>query len=249
MILATWPSPAARAFAETIAGSVGIREVVEVAPYDSQKALLEGRVDLALIPAFDALRTEEPIDLIPGVGLVGAHSPTQVLAVSSPLDQITSVGFDPRFAQEVLLAQILLRENYQGKPTFAVADPSLTVSKGLSQHDAVLISPEDAPAGATILDLGQEWLELTLRPMVWGLLAGRGGEIEIDTARAIRDRVREASVHLSKVEGGHSFQFTLDGYAQDGLEELLQLMYYHGSLLDFPELPFIRIPDEQNESA
>ena len=35
------------------------------------------------------------------------------------------------------------------------------------------------------------------------------------------------------------WQITLDGYAQDGLEALIQHLFYRGTLDDFPTLPFV----------
>ena len=120
----------------------------------------------------------------------------------------------------------------------------MPVSERISNYDAALISPSEAPADGIALDLGQEWLELTLRPMVWGLLAARMGDIEVETARQIQKCVQEAS--LTDAAGGVDevgYQFTLDGYALDGLDELTQYFFSHGSLTDIPALPFIEIPE------
>ncbi len=248
MILATWPSEPARALAAVLTGSAGIREIVEIEPYDAKRALLEGSVDVALLPTFDAVRAEDLVDLLPGVGLVGERGPSQALVLSAPLDQIKSVAFDPRYAQEVLLSQIVLKENYGGKPSFVPIDQSESVADRLSKYDAVLITASDVPSANVTLDLGQEWLELTLRPMVWGLFAGRAGEIHEETAAVIRETAREAThVEELRVDGELVYQFTLDGYALDGLEELIKHFYFHGALEDFPTLPFINVPDDENE--
>ncbi len=248
MVFASWPSPPARELADTLSRCSCITEVVELAPHETQKALLEGKADLALIPTFDALRADGLLELLPGVGLVGERSPTQVLAVTSRLDEIRTVAFDPRFAQEALLTQIILKESYGGKPTFVAADPAVSVSDRLANNDATLVAPNAVPEGNIALDLGQEWLELTLRPMVWGLLAARTGETEAGMAREILGCLRTATEGDARaINGEHGYQFTLDGYAMDSLEELVQHLYYHGSLLDVPELAFVAITEEQED--
>lgn len=248
MRLATWPVSPAQALASVLKGAGPVTEVVAVAPYEARAALEEGRADLALVPTLDALRDLDGLALVPGVALAGTTGPTRALVVGSALDAIRTIGFDPRFGQDALLAQILLKEHYGGTPAFRPADPGAPLDALLADNDAVLADPEADLAGRLVLDLGQEWVELTLRPMVWGLVAARAGTLPADAARALRDAALAASPpEAALLDGERAYQFTLDGYAMDGLDEFANHLYYHGALAALPDLPFVAIPADEDE--
>jgi predicted solute-binding protein len=228
-----------------------VTEVVEVAPFEAAAALREGRVDLALVPTLDVLRDPDGLALAPGVGLVGERCPTVRLVVSGALDAVRTVAFDPRYAQEVLLTQLLLREHYGAAPTFAPSDPAAPLAERLAHHDAALV-PADVPAadgaagegpeGLVVLDLGQEWTDLTLRPFVWGLVAARAGALDAAAAALAGAAAAARPTDVTDEEARH-YQLTLDGYAQAGLDELVNHLYYHRVLDDLPALPFVESSD------
>lgn len=250
MRVAVWPVQPARAFAEALLDEGVFSEVVEVEPFDMLTALRHEEAEVGLVPTLDVLRDELDLDLLPGVAFVGERSPNQVLNVVSPLDQINTVAFDPRYGQEVLLSQIVLKEHYSGKPSFKPVDPTTSAAERLALGDAGLVPPSDTIDGAVSLDLGQEWLELTLRPMVWGLMASLPDTIDVPTAIALREAVGQISApEEARLQGELVYQFSFDGYAQDGLEEFIKHLYYHGTLDEIPDLSFIEIPDEEDEAA
>jgi predicted solute-binding protein len=245
MRLAVWPVAPAQALGAALAGAGPVTETVEVAPYEAAAALREGRVDLALVPTLDVLRDPEGLALVPGVGLVGERCPTVRLVVAGPLDAVRTVAFDPRYAQEVLLTQLLLREHYGAAPAFVPAGPASSLEARLAGLDAALV-PVDEPVGEgpVVLDLGQEWAELTLRPMVWGLVAARAGALDAAAARALADAASSAAPSDVTDDGARRYQITLDGYAHAGLDELVNHLYYHRVLDDLPALPFVVLPEE-----
>jgi predicted solute-binding protein len=245
MRLAVWPVAPAQALGAALRGAGPVTEVAEVAPFEAAAALREGRVDLALVPTLDVLRDPAGLALVPGVGLVGERCPTVRLVVAGALDAVRTVAFDPRYAQEVLLTQLLLREHYGGAPTFAPADPAAPLEARLAGRDAVLV-PADEPVGEghVVLDLGQEWTELTLRPMVWGLVAARAGDLDVDAALALAGAAASADPSDVTDDEARRYQLTLDGYAHAGLEELADHLFYHRVLDDLPSLPFIGLSGE-----
>jgi predicted solute-binding protein len=229
--LAVWPVDSARSLARALAGKVG--EIVEVPAWQASAALIEGHADLALVPTLDVLRDPSSFDIAPDVALVGESSPEIVLVIRGPLNAVRSLGFDPRYAQEALLAAVLLREHYGAEPVFAPDDPVAPLSDRLARHDAVIAHRRDAtslPAGALVLDPGAEWIELTARPFVWGLLAARAGELDPATGATVAGAVASA-------EAPPGWQFTLGGYGSAGLEEFAGHLFYHGALAGLPEIP------------
>ncbi|HLT45813.1 MAG TPA: MqnA/MqnD/SBP family protein [Rubricoccaceae bacterium] len=248
MRLAVWPVAPARALGAALRGAGPVTEVAEVGPFEAAAAVRGGHADLALVPTLDVLRDPDAFALVPGVGLVGERCPTVRLAVAAPLDAVRTVAFDPRYAQEVLLTQLLLREHYGGEPAFVPADPAAPLAERLAGRDAALVAPEEPVGeGVTVLDLGQEWAELTLRPMVWGLVAARAGALDAATARALADAVAALPPPDEADAEARHYQLTLDGYALAGLDELVNHLYYHRVLDDLPALPFVELPDEEEE--
>ena len=251
MRLVVWPVAPARALGEALRRAGPVTEVAEAAPFEAAAALREGHADLALIPTLDVLRDPDAFALVPGVGLVGERCPTVRLVVAGPFDAVKAVAFDPRYAQEVLLAQLLLREHYGAAPTFAPADPAAPLAERLRGRDAALVPADvpvgERPEGAVVLDLGQEWTELTLRPMVWGLVAARAGALDAADAHALAEAA--AAPPAESDEAARHYQLTLDGYAHAGLEELVNHLYYHRVLDDLPALPFVERLEEGEEDA
>ncbi len=258
MRLAVWPAAPARSLARALRGAVGadgrpiVTEVVEAEPHVLRAALDAGDVDLALLATLDALRAPDGLALVPGVALVGEAGPRRAIVATAALDAIATVGFDPRDTQEALLAQLVLREAYGLAPTFALADLAQPLDALLDAHGAVL-APADAPTpdGAYRLDLGREWTDLTLRPMPWGLVAARAGTLSPETAAALAAAATapppddEALV----ADGAIAYQFTLDGYATDGLDELAEYLFATGTLTEIPGLPFVDLPPTEPETG
>lgn len=253
MRLAIWPADPARALGHVLAESLrqldDAVELVEIDPFEARKALVGEHVDLALVPAMDLLRDAEGLDVLPGPALVGEASPLLHLVVGVPLDQITTVGFDPRYSQEALLAQLVLREHYGAQATFRLVEPGTSLVDALATHGAILAPVADpVPDGAVPLDLAREWTDLTLRPFVWGLIAAREDVVSPDVARQLGDAVRSIGpLDALFVDGVAAFQLTLDGYAIDGLDEFTEHLFATGTLSEIPGLPFIELASEETE--
>ncbi len=246
--LAAPDTPAGRALAQAWSGPRGVVGEVTHLPLEAAEAALRaGRADLALVPTLAVLRDPDAFSVVPGVALVGkAHGPVR-LHLPDGLDAVTGeqtrIGVDPRFAQEAILAQVLLKEHYGAHPQFV---PMKGDVPGAAL-DAVLLPPDaETPDGGLTLDLGEEWFELTTRPMVWALLAATGG-VEPEEARFLRDAARELSDDDPDAPGLHTEEpaaLTLAAYAHDGLDRWVHFLFYNRALEDLPDVPFIVIPEE-----
>jgi len=229
--------------ADALAASGVVTETTVVEPHEARAALDDEAVDLALLTALDVLRAPDGLSVVPGVALAGEKSPRRALVVQVPLNEIATVAFDPRDQQEALLAQLVLREHYGVRPQFALGPLGEPLDAWLEAADAALV-PLDAagalPEGAYALDVGQEFTDLTLRPMPWGLVAARAGTLAPHAAAALADAARLADTDDGRLrlDGQHAFQLTLDGYAADGLDQLAELWFQTGTLDDVPDVPF-----------
>ena len=238
MRLAVWPVLPARALVRAL-GDV-VSGVVEVEPYEARAALDDGRAEIALVPTLDVLRAYRGLEVVPGVVLSGERSPRRRLVVGAALDRIETVAFDPRDAQEAILAQLVLREHYGVVPTFALADPATPLADVLETSSAALVNGRDpVPDGAVVLDIGQEWTDLTLRPYPWGLLCAAAGTLDEKAVARIGAAARAAPPSDDLLDDGAAvYQLTLDGYAADGLDQLGELLFATGTLSEIPDLPF-----------
>ncbi|OZC03167.1 hypothetical protein BSZ36_09390 [Rubricoccus marinus] len=242
--IAVWPVAPAAVLGRVLADVLG-GEVVAVESHQAAGALVSGEADLALIPTLSVLRTPEAFSLVPGVGLVGERSPSRTLVLAGGLGDIETVAFDPRWGQEALLTQLLLREHYDLKPTFSPVPDGTPLAEQLAAHGAALVSPDtQIPDGAVVLDLGQEWTDLTTRPMVWGLVASGPGVLTPEAALALAEAVADAG----DPTGEGTYQLSLTGLGYDGLEALSDHLFYTGTLGAIPELPFVPVTDEEPEA-
>jgi len=225
-----------------------------VEPHEARALLDDEGADLVLLTALDVFRRPDDLVVVPGVALAGEASPRRALVVKVPLNEIGTVAFDPRDQQEALLTQLVLREHYGGKPTFTLGVPGAPLAEWLAKADAALVPldlADDLPEGAYTLDIAQEFVDLTLRPMPWGLVAARVGTLSPSVAAALADAARLADTEEDRLrrDGAVAFQLTLDGYATDGLEQLALLWFQTGSLEDVPNVPFAPTlaPAEEDE--
>jgi len=255
MRLAVWPVDSARALGHVLGDALrqldDAVELVEVEPYEARKALVGEHVDLALVPSLDLLRDAEGLEVLPGPALVGEASPMLQLVVGVPLDQITTIGFDPRYGQEALLAQLVLREHYGVEPVFRLVEPGTELADALATHGTVLAPVTDAlPEGAVSLDLAREWTDLTLRPFVWGLFAARTDTLSLDVVRQLGDAVQSVGpLDALFVDGVAAFQLTLNGCAIDELDEFTEHLFATGTLAEIPGLPFVELTNEGGGEA
>ena len=247
MRLAVPDIDAARALAQQWAEGASPVESWETVPfYAAERLLRAGGADLAFVPTLAVLRDPDAFSVVPGLGLVGhAYAPVY-LRVLGRLDQIRRVGFDPHFAQEALLAQVVLKELYDASPSFVPLQPGDALPADL---DAVLSVGAEPPGEGHVLDLGQEWFEMTTRPMVWALLAAHVGTVEPEEAIRLRDEAHELhppdELGTTHEIGG----VTLAAYAHAGLDEWVNQLFYHRALDDLPAIPFVVIqpPDDEEE--
>jgi chorismate dehydratase len=137
-------------------------------PSGLARDLAAGRLDVALVPTFEALRSPHYI-LVEGVAIACDGPVYSVfLAHRGPLTELRSVALDPASLTSVHLLQVLLREYHGVHPQWRdlsafphEADAALLIGNqaiDFRQHDR---------QGYQILDLGEEWKRCTGLPFVF----------------------------------------------------------------------------------
>lgn len=261
MRLAAWDRSLARFFLAPIAADPAY-ELYWVSPHDCERLLQRGRVDVGLIAPLTVMRDPDPWELIPDVGIASAAFPYANLVLRDGLEHVGRIGFDPRNRQEAILTQIVMREHYRKSPEFVPVE-SGHPQEVLQREGAILVADLEGvtvPEGGAVLNVGQEWYELTAYPATWGLLAAMADRIELDDARRLhgallegeearvrwleeRDLPEETERYLRE-----ELILRLEREPEAGLLETAQYLFYHGTLEEIPQLPFLIFPDEDDEN-
>jgi hypothetical protein len=145
---------------------------------------------------------------------------------------VASLAVDPSFSSEIVLASILLAEEFEGAPAIV---PTFGTPASMLQHaDAVLLvgraAVESAPENTQGIDLIEAWAELTELPYVYGLWCAREESLNSEERSVIR------AVHLGTPAAGAEFTHRIDAEAEEGLREFFRFAFYHGVLTDIPDL-------------
>lgn len=233
--------------------------------YECERLLREGAADVALLPTISILKNPDDFEVLPAVALSSWSYPFARLSIDHGLEEpIKTVAFDPRYEQERIMADIMLREHYKIIADF-VPYPEATKEDLLdADSDARLWVGPNVPmfsAGELILDVGQEWYELAQYPMVWGLFATLEGRSTPGLIRTVRDGVRASEeqrpVWIRAQETSadlHEFyhddlRLRLDDLVAASLTELKQLLFFYEMVDEVRDIPFAFLPDDDDEDG
>jgi chorismate dehydratase len=216
-------------------------------PSGLARDLAAGRLDVALVPTFEALRSPE-YTLCEGVGIACDGPVYSVfLAHRGPLAKLRRIALDPASLTSVHLLQVLLREYHGIQPALcdlsafpAEADAALIIGNQaieFRQHDRT---------GCEILDLGAEWKRCTGLPFVfapWLLRPGlpHPADVAADLRKLkaygvthveeiIRDEPRDPTFTRQYLT--QHIRFELGAGEKAGIEKFRQLLAEHGFIGD-----------------
>jgi len=257
MRLAIWDLPPAEFLVSgfTSGATENPFDILRYRPEECAARLIQGDVDIALLPATLALQAADSIDVIPSVGLVSWKYPYARLAWSGGLrDAPETVAYDRRVSQERFVARVILQEHYGQEPAFVPYDGMSPRALLDTDEDAALLVGNDVPAmqlDTFSMDVGREWYELTNYPMVWGLFVMRRDQATDDVTEALVDgrkaaednrdvwiMAQETSERLGEFYR-EDLRSALDRLAIASLTELRQYMFYYDLTGEVPDLPFV----------
>ena len=170
-------------------------------PSGLARDLIAGKLDVALVPTFEALRHPQ-YALVEGVAIASDGPVFSVfLAYRGALAEVKSIALDPASLTSVHLLQVLLCEYHGLRPHL------LELSAFPAKADAVLLIGNQAidfrerdDGQHQILDLGEEWKRCTCLPFVFALWLLRPG---LPDAAAVADDLRALKAagcsHLEKI--------------------------------------------------
>jgi len=209
--------------------------------------LIAGKLDVALVPTFEALRHPH-YTLAEGVA-IACDGPVHsvFLAHRGPLAEVRRVALDPASLTSVHLLQVLLREYHGLRPEL------LELSAFPGEADAALLIGNQAiefrarDQGAhQILDLGEEWKRRTGLPFVfapWLLRPGLPNAAKVaDDLRALKDfgtAHLEEIIHAEPRDPAFTrryltehIRFDLGPREKQGIDKFRELLAKHGFIAD-----------------
>jgi predicted solute-binding protein len=186
---------------------------------------------------------------------------TILLILKSGLRNIERIAVDVRYTSEIILANIILKEKYRNessgqKQQYIPMMPDIGAM--LAKADAALVVNDIPktydPAGAFVIDLVEEWNDMTGLPYIHGFWVGREEEMTGIEAKALADAKKTGIPLLNQVSHAFaqqnklsldetarymaSFSYDLGKPEEESLAEYMHYAYYHGVIGDVPDIRF-----------
>ena len=194
-------------------------------PSDLAEQMARGALDVALLPVIELARIPN-LELVPGLAIGTRGVSRSVLLISKcPPEQIESLALDRESRTTNALAQVLLAEVWQRRPTTRMGSSSLQAD--LEACDAVVRIGDKAlfeplPEGAQAEDLGDVWTRRTGLPFVFATWAARAGVVDQKLYRALHAARRRGSRAVDRIAedytwNGKSYPETVREYLTHGI--------------------------------
>ncbi len=225
--------------------------------------LRERELDAAFLSPLEYARHSSDYLIVPEVAVASSgEAGAVILCVRKSIRAIATLAADPAATSEIILAMMILAEEFEAAPSIVPASGSLGTM--LERADAALLTGDAAlrenVPGRETLDVVEEWYELTGLPYPHGFWCARESELSRDDLAALALARAEGEASLAEIAGeaphahqlpalspadaerylrAFTYEFTPDAAA--GLREFMQYAYYHGTLPDVPDLHFFPV--------
>ncbi|MEK7264160.1 MAG: MqnA/MqnD/SBP family protein [Bacteroidota bacterium] len=206
--------------------------------------LREKSLHCGVISPLEYARQASGYRIIPNVGVCSNEGASVVrMHFNKGLHGITTLAADPNFSSEIVLASILLAENYDTFPKIIPAQGNAHAL--LEKADAALvvgdknISDEDKMESLDLVELWQDMFEI---PFVYGVLASPEDSLTLEEIQTLASSGTHAQEKI-KSEDEHRFylshfSYTLSDEEIEGMKEFFRLAYYYHFINDIPDEKF-----------
>lgn len=223
--------------------------------------LRERDLDAAFLSVLDYARDSSDYTIVPGSAISSsAATETITLHFRESIRTVRTLAVNPATPAEVVLARIVLAEEFDVEPVIVPVDGSLPHM--LQKADgALLVGNASLLASHTrrgAIDLVEVWSAITDLPYVFGIWCSREGALTADEiARLHRQHANARSADNVHTPGAETlfadekakrrylqaFAYTLDDQVRAGIKRYIEYAYYHGVLPDIADLTFFPSSD------
>lgn len=212
---------------------------------DSCRALLRaGEVDVALVAINDVLRNVDEYAIIPdAVFASGPRFPHAAMRLNAPMDEIRSVDVLKTHRQAGELAEIILREQYRLDVEVRYRDNRSFNGDAPDAYVTFGELSEEAPEGRRRLDIGQEWFEMTGRPLVWGVFTVLPGRPDGGFGEQLQAMLPRTQADPERSKELSDLRLRFDPDVLEGLDEMAHYLFYFGKVDDIPAPRFLGKPE------
>ncbi len=246
-------------------------DLVQAAPKDLTRMLLDGRLDIAPIPAIEYARNAKDLVLLPDIAISSDGEVQSILLLSKvPVDELDGarVALTNTSRTSQVLTRVLLQNHWGVTPEYVEMPPDLPAM--LRDADAALLIGDEAlraywehDEGLHACDLGEVWTQWTGLPMVYAVWAVRRDYAtnEADAlshvARALtgslaycRENLDDISEYAARWESfpvGHfrsyfnALQFRFESRYREGLARYLAEAHAIGQLESVPAIEIVEV--------
>ena len=234
----------------------GFRLAVD-APARNALRLREHALDAALVSPVDYARDGSSYRAVFGVAASSQSANSAVtLHFREGLHNISTLAADPALTSDIVLAKIILAEEFDLSPKIVPFQGPLDVMLG--KADAALVAGDsslrEAAVHRNVVDLVEAWTEMTGLPFVHYFWCAREEDLSEKEVQALQQAREEgirlidnivsdaASHELASVPAAslkaymETFSYDFNQEAEEGLKEFLRYAYYHGVLPDVPDM-------------
>ena len=224
-------------------------------------ALLDGSADVVLTPSLDYARNVGIVDyaLVPGVAIVTTgFAGVLKLHFNRGLGDFTSIATRDPESSDALVARIILSEKHDIEPKL-IASKTDSLDQMLGVADSALLYGDDAvfdlSGNDALLDLSDEWEDMTDSPLPYMIAWGRVGEVGDETIAALAAARDAAVLTLADSAATHEhsavasafyerylkggIRYTLEENDLVGLNELFRYAFYHALVPDVPAIKYL----------
>jgi predicted solute-binding protein len=164
--------------------------------------LASGQADIGIVPCAELIRLG--LEYVPDVG-IACRGPVRSILLVSKVEPsaIRTLAADSSSRTSIQLARVILERRYGARPSIQKMLPDIPAM--LASSDAALIIGDPAlrlkrrELPFRILDLGEEWLQLTSLPMVFAVWAAKPQTITRTVRQSFIDSCRFGLEHLEDV--------------------------------------------------
>ncbi len=173
-------------------------------PSECADHVRDGAADIGILPVIEIER--QGLEWLPEVGICCRGPVRSILLISrTPLSKVASLAADIGSRTSVTLARILLAERFGSEPRVFGRRAELTDM--LQEADAALIigdpalrlDPIQLRRDYEVLDLGEEWMNLTGLPMIFALWSGRPDKLDRSLQSLFVESCRYGLAHLDEI--------------------------------------------------